>query len=297
MISESDILESFQHLVENQFQSDLVLVGSGDDAAVIKKQDKNLIHSLDISKVNTHFPENSNPEDIAYRSIAVALSDLAAMGAYPSFMTIGLTSDKKDINWYKQFTKGVASIIDDYNIKLVGGDITYGELNVCVNVFGYPFKEPLLRSNAKPNDLVYITGSLGKGRKGLFDWKKNKKSKYIFDYFRPKVNFKKSKYISSLASSCIDISDGLIKDLNSICKSSGVGASIKLEKIPIINDINDLSYGDDYELCFTCEEKYKKDLNQDDYIQIGIITSGSDVELLNQNENINLNKEGWDSFI
>ena len=113
MISESDILESFQHLVENQFQSDLVLVGSGDDAAVIKKQDKNLIHSLDISKVNTHFPENSNPEDIAYRSIAVALSDLAAMGAYPSFMTIGLTSDKKDINWYKQFTKGVASIIDD----------------------------------------------------------------------------------------------------------------------------------------------------------------------------------------
>ncbi len=296
MISESDILGSFQHLVENKFQPDLVLVGSGDDAAVIKKQDKNLVHSLDISKVNTHFPENSNPEDVAYRSIAVALSDLAAMGAYPSFMTIGLTSDKKDINWYKQFTNGIASIIDDYDIKLVGGDITYGELNVCVNVFGYPFKEVLLRSNAKPNDLVYITGSLGKGRKGLSDWNKNKKSKFIYDYFRPKAHFKKSKYISSFASSCIDISDGLIKDLNRICKASGVGARIKLELIPVINDVYDLSYGDDYELCFTCPEKYKENLNQNDFIQIGIVTKGSNVELLKKDEIINLNKEGWDSF-
>ena len=296
MISESDILGSFQHLIENQFQSDLVLVGSGDDAAVIKKQDKNLVHSLDISKVNTHFPENSNPEDIAYRSIAVALSDLAAMGAYPSFITIGLTSDKKDIHWYKQFSNGVESIIEDYDIKLVGGDITYGELNICVNVFGYPFNEVLLRSKAKPNDLIYITGTLGKGRKGLSDWKNNKTSKFLSDYFRPKVHFKKSRYISNLASSCIDISDGLIKDLNRICKASNVGAIISSELIPTVNDIHDLSYGDDYELCFTCPEKYKKDLNQNDYIQIGVITNGSNVELLKENKVLDFNKKGWDSF-
>ena len=296
MISESDILGSFQHLIENQFQSDLVLVGSGDDAAVIKKQDKNLVHSLDISKVNTHFPENSNPEDIAYRSIAVALSDLSAMGAYPSFITIGLTSDKKDIHWYKQFSNGVESIIEDYDIKLVGGDITYGELNICVNVFGYPFNEVLLRSKAKPNDLIYITGTLGKGRKGLSDWKNNKTSKFLSDYFRPKVHFKKSKYISNLASSCIDISDGLIKDLNRICKASNVGARISSELIPTVDDIHDLSYGDDYELCFTCPEKYKKDLNQNDYIQIGVITNGSNVELLKENKVLDFNKKGWDSF-
>lgn len=283
-------------MIENQFQSDLVLVGSGDDAAVIKKQDKNLVHSLDISKVNTHFPENSNPEDIAYRSIAVALSDLAAMGAYPSFITIGLTSDKKDIHWYKQFSNGVESIIEDYDIKLVGGDITYGELNICVNVFGYPFNEVLLRSKAKPNDLIYITGTLGKGRKGLSDWKNNKTSKFLSDYFRPKVHFKKSKYISNLASSCIDISDGLIKDLNRICKASNVGAIISSELIPTVNDIHDLSYGDDYELCFTCPEKYKKDLNQNDYIQIGVITNGSNVELLKENKVLDFNKKGWDSF-
>ena len=90
MISESDILNCFQHLVEDKTDS-LVLVGSGDDAAVIKSQKGNLVHSLDISKIHTHFPNNALPEDIAYRSVAVALSDLAAMGATPSFITVGLT--------------------------------------------------------------------------------------------------------------------------------------------------------------------------------------------------------------
>ena len=100
MISESDILRSFQHLVEKN-DDDFVVVGSGDDAAVIKSQKKDLVHSIDISKEGTHFPNNSRPEDIAYRSIAVALSDLAAMGAYPSFITVGLTSNKTNIYFLK----------------------------------------------------------------------------------------------------------------------------------------------------------------------------------------------------
>ena len=160
MISESDILNCFQHLVEDK-KDTLVLVGSGDDGAVIKSQNHNLVHSLDISKINTHFPNNSLPEDIAYRSVAVALSDLAAMGAKPSFISIGLTSNEKDINWYKQFTKGIESILNKYQIKLVGGDVTFGEINICVNVFGYIDENILTRSNAKPGDNIYITGQLG----------------------------------------------------------------------------------------------------------------------------------------
>ena len=96
MISESNILTYFQHLVEDLENSNVIL-GSGDDAAVIKSNTKDLVHSLDISKVGTHFPEDSSPEDIAYRSVAVALSDLAAMGAYPSFISIGLSSNIKEI--------------------------------------------------------------------------------------------------------------------------------------------------------------------------------------------------------
>ena len=94
--------------------------------------------------------------------------------------------------------------------------------------------------NAKPNDLIYISGTLGKGRKGLTDWQNNKKSEYISDFFRPKARFDIAEYISNFASSCIDVSDGLIKDLSSICKLSKVGAIIKFEDIPITNDIKDL---------------------------------------------------------
>ncbi len=295
MISESDILNCFQHLVESKKDS-LVLVGSGDDAVVIKSQKNNLVHSLDISKIHTHFPDNSLPEDIAYRSVAVALSDLAAMGAKPSFITVGLTSNKKDINWYEQFTTGIESIINEYQIKLVGGDVTFGEINVCVNVFGYIDENILIRSNAKPGDNIYITGQLGRGRQGLIDWNNDKKSSFVQNYFRPKINFKKSKYISRLASSCIDISDGLIKDLGSICNSSKVGAKIFYEDIPITNDIDDLSYGDDYELCFTSPKIYKEKFNEEDFFLIGEITPGKNIELIKDNILVSLKKNGWDSF-
>ena len=156
MISESAILNCFQHLVENEL-NDIVLVGSGDDAAVIKSQNKDLVHSLDISKINTHFPKDSMPEDIAYRSTAVALSDLAAMGAYPAFISIGLTSHSTDLDWYKKFTIGIENILNEYDIKLVGGDVTNGELSICVNVFGYAYEKNILRSNAKIGDLIYLS--------------------------------------------------------------------------------------------------------------------------------------------
>ena len=118
MISESSILNCFQHLVDFD-RDDLVIVGSGDDAAVIKSQEKDLVHSIDISKVNSHFPSDSMPKDIAYRSIAVALSDLAAMGAYPAFISIGLTSNITDLKWYKQFTEGVEKILNEYQLCLL----------------------------------------------------------------------------------------------------------------------------------------------------------------------------------
>ena len=295
MISESDILNCFQHLVEDKTDS-LILVGSGDDAAVIKSQRDNLVHSLDISKIHTHFPNNALPEDIAYRSVAVALSDLAAMGATPSFITVGLTSNKKDINWYKKFTQGIESVINEYQIKLVGGDVTFGEINVCVNVFGYIDENILKRSNAKPGDNIYITGQLGRGRKGLIDWNNDKKSSFVQYYFCPKINFDKSRYISGLASSCIDISDGLMKDLGSICKLSKVGAKIFYEDIPITNDIDDLSYGDDYELCFTSPKRYKEKFNKKDFFLIGEITQGKNIELIKDNISVDLKKNGWDSF-
>ena len=90
---------------------------------------------------------DSSPEDIAYRSVAVALSDLAAMGAYPSFISIGLSSNIKEINGMKDLLR-IEDILNEYKIKLVGGDVTFGEISICVNVFGYPYKSIVKRSGA-----------------------------------------------------------------------------------------------------------------------------------------------------
>ena len=295
MISESAILNCFQHLVDHK-QDDVVLVGSGDDAAVIKSQDKDLVHSIDISKINTHFPEDSSPQDIAYRSIAVALSDLAAMGAYPSFISIGLTSNSTDLDWYKKFTSGVEKILNEYQIKLVGGDITNGEISICVNVFGYPYENNILRSTAKVGDLIFITGPLGEGRRGLEDWKNNKKTEFVKKFFNPKVDFDKSKFISKYANSCVDISDGLIKDLTSICESSKVGAEITYENIPITNDFDDLSYGDDYKLCYTCSPEFKDSEFFSEDFCIGEIKSNKEIIIKKDNSVIDFKTHGWDSF-
>jgi len=296
LISELAILNCFQHLVANKTGKSIV-VGSGDDAAVIKSQDKDLVHSVDISKINTHFPHDSRPEDIAYRSIAVALSDLAAMGAYPSFISIGLTSNSSNLDWYKKFTSGVEKILNEYRIQLVGGDVTNGEISICVNVFGYAYEKNILRSTAKIGDSIFITGPLGEGRKGLADWNRKEKSQYVKKFFYPEIPFKKSEYISKYASSCIDISDGLIKDLGSICKKSGVGAEIIFENIPITNDIDDLSYGDDYKLCYTCSpNKIDNELISRDHL-IGKITSQKEIIVKKENLIFDLKKSGWDSFV
>jgi len=295
LISESAILNCFQHLVDHK-QDDTVLVGSGDDAAVIKSQDKDLVHSIDISKINSHFPEDSSPQDIAYRSIAVALSDLAAMGAYPSFISIGLTSNSTDLDWYKKFTSGVEKILNEYQIKLVGGDITNGEISICVNVFGYAYENNILRSTAKVGDLIFITGPLGEGRRGLEDWKNNKKTEFVKKFFNPKVDFDKSKFISKYANSCVDISDGLIKDLTSICESSKVGAEITYENIPITNDFDDLSYGDDYKLCYTCSPEFKDSEFFSDDFCIGEIKSNKEIIIKKDNSVIDFKTHGWDSF-
>jgi len=296
LISEKKILKTFQHLIKQSDADDLIIVGSGDDAAVLNTKGRNIVHSLDISKINTHFPSNFLPEDIAYRSVAVALSDLAAMGAYPSFMTIGLTCDSEDLKWYEDFTIGIDNSIKDFKVELVGGDVTFGDISVCVNVFGFLFNEPLKRSGAIPGEKIYVTGRLGIGKQGLEDVKKNIHSEFSKKFKKPEPQFAKSKYISNLASSCIDISDGLIKDLSSICSMSNVGARINFEDIPILKDIDDLTYGDDFELCFTISEENALCLDKSEYFCIGKITEGDKIALFKDNSLIKLEKDGWDSF-
>ena len=137
---------------------------------------------------------------------------------------------------------------------------------------------------------------MGEGRRGLEDWKNNQQTKYTKKFFNPKVDFYKSAYISKYANSCIDISDGLIKDLTRICESSKVGAEIIYESIPITNDINDLSYGDDYKLCYTCSPEFKDNEYISEDFCIGEIQSDTKIIIKKNNSPVNFKKYGWDSF-
>ena len=296
MISESDILGCFQHLVDRSHQKDSILLGSGDDAAVIDTQGRQLVHSVDISKIGVHFHESMRPEDIAYRSITTALSDLAGMGSFPSFISIALTSDIEEISWYEKFSNGIKETLDEFSIDLVGGDITKGELNISVNVFGYPFKKPILRNGAKLGDSIYLTGQLGKAKQGLNDWLNKKDSIYCNDYLRPKPKFQKARELSDFATSCIDISDGLIKDLGDICKQSNVGGKLYYKDIPILNDHKDLTYGDDYELCFTAPSHLDDQLRSQGFFFIGKIIQDLDLIVKKDGSDLTFKKNGWDPF-
>ena len=296
MISESDILKCFQHLVDSSYHKDSILLGSGDDAAVIDTQGRQLVHSVDISKIGVHFHESMRPEDIAYRSITTALSDLAGMGSFPSFISIALTSDIEEISWYEKFSNGIKETLDEFSIDLVGGDITKGELNISVNVFGYPFKKPILRNGAKLGDSIYLTGQLGKAKQGLNDWLNKKDSIYCNDYLRPKPKFQKARELSDFATSCIDISDGLIKDLGDICKQSNVGGKLYYEDIPILNDHKDLTYGDDYELCFTAPSHLDDQLRSQGFFFIGKIIQDLDLIVKKDGSDLTFKKNGWDPF-
>ena len=304
MISESDILKCFQHLVDSSYHKDSVLLGSGDDAAVIDTLGRQLVHSVDISKTGIHFHESMKPEDIAYRSITTALSDLAGMGCFPSFISIALTSDIEEISWYEKFSNGIKETLDEFCIDLVGGDVTKGELNISVNVFGHPFQKAIMRSGAKLDESIYLTGQLGKAKQGLDDWLNNKSSIYCQSYLRPKPQFQKAKEISDFATSCIDISDGLIKDLGDICKQSKVDAEIYFEEIPITNDYLDLTYGDDYELCFTAPSNLDNRLRDQGFFLIGKTIQRSEMsekhsflQVFNKNgSTLDFQKRGWDPF-
>ena len=236
------------------------------------------------------------PEDIAYRSITTALSDLAGMGSFPSFISIALTSDIEEISWYEKFSNGIKETLDEFSIDLVGGDVTKGELNISVNVFGYPFKKPIPRSGAKLGDSIYVTGQLGKAKQGLNDWLNKKDSIYCNDYLRPKPQFQKAKEIAGFATSCIDISDGLIKDLGDICKQSNVGAELCYENIPILYDQKDLTHGDDYQLCFTAPSHLDDQLRSQGFFFIGKIIQNLDLIVKKDGSEITFEKNGWDPF-
>lgn len=312
-------------LIERYFMKDLggygVSLGVGDDCALLQPPvAKSLAVSMDTLVGGNHFPKNADPELIAERCVRVNVSDLAAMGAEPLWYSLGLTIPSADKHWLEGFSRGLFQAANLYNCVLIGGDTTRGPLSITLQMFGaVPLESALTRGGAKPGDAVYVTGYVGDGAAAVAVIKQELQvGKAAFNYFmshyyRPTPRIAEGQLLRGLASAAVDVSDGLMADLGHICKASGVGAAIDLERIPVSEALKKLatqeqmvkwalSGGDDYQLCFTVPEEKAEQLGR--YIeqekiaatQIGEIIRGNDVTCLNQGKIVKVEKTGFQHF-
>ena len=286
-----------------------VEVSIGDDASVISSnKNHHLVNSLDTSIEGVHFLKTMSASDIAYRSCVVALSDIAASGAHPAWYSLALTLPDANEAWIRDFSIGLSKFSDEYRIPLIGGDTTKGTLSITVQVMGtVEVGKSVLRSNAKEDQLVLVSGEIGRAYLGLKELENNTmlNKENIDSYLCPKARIDLGLELNSLASAAIDISDGLLQDLNLICISSEVGADVYLEKIPTpVSDktIEIVNSGDDYELCFIADKSnldkiltIGKELNIP-ITQIGTTNSSRELVLYNEsNEKIDFNS-GYQHF-
>lgn len=276
--------ELIQQYFQNQtIQRKDVVLGIGDDAAILQiPPQKHLVTTVDTFVENIHFFANTTPEDIAYKALAVNLSDLAAMAAEPAWFTLALTLPTVNKDWLQQFATGLFSLASQYQIQLIGGDTTQGPLSITIQAFG--FVEPhqaARRDGAQVGDLIYVTGEVGTaafaldylGRGALQYNSKNsaEHANAMQKLLRPTPRVKEALAIKSYLHAAIDISDGLAADLNHILASSHVGTTLFLKDLPISPLLFNtksadetyrlaLSGGDDYELCFTISPKDQKNV-------------------------------------
>jgi len=261
-------------LIRRYFQDatnrrDDVTLGIGDDCALLQvPPGQELAVSLDTLVCGRHFVQDVDPEALGHKALAVNLSDLAAMGAAPAWVTLGLTLPQADEHWLAGFMRGFGALAGEYGVQLVGGDTTRGPLAVTVQVHGFaPAGEALRRGGANSGDLVYLSGTVGDAglallaQQGLYV-RQGALAHLVQRLDRPTPRVKLGIALRAYASAAIDLSDGLGGDLNHICEASGLGASLYLDRLPLSDAVRDyvaetgdwsvpVSSGDDYELAFT----------------------------------------------
>lgn len=246
-----------------------VSCGIGDDAALLlPPPGHELVVTVDTLIAGVHFPENTSAEAIGHKALAVNLSDLAAMGAAPAWLTLALTLPAANDGWLKDFAHGFFSLAQQFEAQLVGGDTTRGPLSITVQAMGFvPLGKALTRGCAQAGDGIFVTGSLGDAAAGLQILQARLRAAGALEAAlverleRPTPRVAEGYLLRGLASAAIDVSDGLAADLGHILEASGVGAEILLDQLPLSPAFQSLdlennwqlavSGGDDYELCFT----------------------------------------------
>lgn len=309
-------------------QADL---GVGDDAALLRVQDGyQLVISTDMSVANTHFFADAEPYFIGWKSLAVNVSDIAAMGATPKWATLALALPVVDEAWLAEFSRGFFACADMFGVDLVGGDTTRGPLNISVTIMGeVPVYTALLRDGAKLGDEIWVSGQLGAAafalaklidQNGSFDYiDADELTRLLPALHTPQPRVALGLALREVAHSAIDISDGLLADLGHILARSNVGAELALAQIPYAQlrhgdthqaDLHKMALtgGDDYELCFTAPASAQQqilEIGQQLDVPlhcIGRIVEGTHIVLMDSRgqvvtlEQLGLQQHGFDHF-
>ncbi|MQZ30501.1 thiamine-phosphate kinase [Acinetobacter haemolyticus] len=249
-----------------------VSLGIGDDSAIVTPPPaQQLVICTDTLIAGRHFPLNTSAHAIGWKSVAVNLSDLAAMGAKPHSILLALSLPTIDHEWLAEFSRGLFECCDQFSVSLIGGDTTQStQLTISVTALGWIEQgQAVTRAGAQVGDFICVSGQVGDAAFGLQHLGHPLQQR--LDYPTPRCQL--GQHLKGLASSMIDVSDGLAQDLGHILKASNKGATLQLDQLPIDESLKSLGMqnawhyalagGDDYELCFTISpQNYEKLLRQ-----------------------------------
>jgi thiamine-monophosphate kinase len=251
MLNEFDIIQ--QYFSRDFSNHPEIIRGIGDDAAIFREANATIVASVDTLLVGHHFLPDCLPADIAYKALAVNLSDFAAMGATPRWFTLALTILDANPLWLAPFSDSLFSLAKQYDLVLLGGDTTQGPMSITIQLLGtVNQQQALLRSGAKVGDYIYVSNTIGDAGLALqYLQKKIALTDDVVKHVLPKLHRPQAQ-----------VALGKALDLNHILIASGVGADIYLEKLPLSASLLDslsrtdaeklaLTAGDDYQLCFT----------------------------------------------
>jgi len=316
-ISEFDLIKRF-------FTRDTpgVIAGVGDDAALLQAgAGMELAVSTDMLVSGTHFFPDADPYMLGHKALAVNLSDMAAMGALPRWALLAVSLPEADEAWLEKFSAGFFALANQHGVDLVGGDTTRGPLNLCVTILGeVPASLALRRGGAKAGDEIWVSGCLGDAAlalahlQGEIVLEEDEFSACASRLHQPQPRVALGIALRGIATSAIDISDGLFADLGHILEASCVGAQLDLPALPLSDAVRRyldqplglqcaLAGGDTYELCFTAPASRHSALLDIaarlglPLIQVGKIVAGRECIVRDALENpINFEKSGYDHF-
>ncbi|WP_122035844.1 thiamine-phosphate kinase [Aliivibrio sp. EL58] len=282
MSSEFNLIDKF--FVHGNLTREDVDLGIGDDCALVTVPENHQVAiTTDTLAAGTHFLATASPISVGYKALASNLSDIAAMGAKPTWVSLALTLPEPDEEWLNGFCEGFFGLAKQHHVQLIGGDTTKGPLSITITVQGIlPRGEALTRKGAKAGDDIYVTGLLGDSAAGLevlLNTSKQIKTELELElerrhyYSTPRVEL--AQRLRHLCHSALDISDGLISDLAHILKQSNVRAYIDVDQLPISDELMQyfagsreqcqktaLTSGEEYELCFTAPKENREAIKQ-----------------------------------